>query len=196
LPQTEPREPDEVFAAARAGDRAGFAALVRLHQGRVFSIGLRMLMDRALAEDLAQEVFLQLHHSLRSIESHQHLVFWLRQVTARRAIDRLRQEHRGRFLRLDESSALLDAAAADGMVAAGDGDDAFLRAQLQELIGRLAPMARAVLLLRYQEDLDPVEIARALEIPINTVKSHLKRSLNTLRARLSGLAPVDRGDEA
>jgi RNA polymerase sigma-70 factor (ECF subfamily) len=187
LPQIEPREPDELFAAARAGDHGGFAALVRLHQGRVFSIALRMLMDRALAEDLAQEVFLQLHHSIRSIESHQHLMFWLKQVTARRAIDRLRQEHRARLVPLDDSGPLL---------AADSGEDAVLHAHLQDLIGQLAPTARAVLLLRYQEDLDPVDIARALGIPVNTVKSHLKRSLSTLRGRLSGLAPVDRGGKA
>jgi len=193
LPQIEPGEPDELFAAARAGERRGFAALVRLHQGRVFSIALRMLMDRALAEDLAQEVFLQLHHSLRSIESHRHLVFWLRQVTARRAIDRLRQEHRGRLVSLDASEPLLDAAAAGDVP---DAEDALLQAHLRELIGELAPMARAVLLLRYQEDLDPVEIARALGIPVNTVKSHLKRSLNTLRGRLAGVARVDRGGQA
>ena len=196
MPQIEPGEPDELFAAARAGERRGFAALVRLHQGRVFSIALRMLMDRALAEDLAQEVFLQLHHSLRSIESHQHLVFWLRQVTARRAIDRLRQEHRGRLVSLDESEPLLDSAVAGGVTGAEDAEDTLLHAHLRELIGQLAPMARAVLLLRYQEDLDPVEIARALGIPVNTVKSHLKRSLNTLRGRLAGVAPVDRGDQA
>ena len=57
------------------------------------------------------------------------------------------------------------------------------------MIGR--PDARAVMLLRYQEDLDPVEIARTLDMSINTVKSHLKRSLTTLRARVMGAALVD-----
>jgi RNA polymerase sigma-70 factor (ECF subfamily) len=187
LPKIEPREPDELLAAARAGERDGFAALVRLHQARVYGIALRMLMDRALAEDLAQEVFLQLHHSMRSIDSHQHLVFWLRQVTARRAIDRLRREHRAETLALDESL---------GLVASDSEDDPLLRQHLQSLIGRLAPMPRAVMLLRFQEDLDPLDIAQALGVPINTVKSHLKRSLATLRIQLSGLASIGGGGEA
>lgn len=187
MPKIEPREPDELLAAARAGERAGFTALVRLHQARVYGIALRMLMDRALAEDLSQEVFLQLHHSIRSIDSHQHLVFWLRQVTARRAIDRLRREHRTETLALDESL---------GLTVADSEDDPLLRQHIQSLIGGLAPMPRAVMLLRYQEDLDPLDIARALEIPVNTVKSHLKRSLATLRTQLSGLAPIDGGGEA
>jgi RNA polymerase sigma-70 factor, ECF subfamily len=191
LPKSEPRDPDELFAAALAGDRDGFAALVRAHQGRVFSIAMRMLMDRSLAEDLAQEVFLQLHHSLHAIDSHQHLVFWLRQVTVRRAIDRLRQEHQ--TVALDEDGELLVADSGSDPFNSGDP---LLARHLRESIGELAPMARAVLLLRYQEDLDPVDIAGALGIPVNTVKSHLKRSLNTLRARLTGLSAVDRGGEA
>jgi len=187
LPKIEPRAPDELFAAARAGERTGFAGLVRLHQARVYGIALRMLMDRALAEDLAQEVFLQLHRSIRSIESHPHLVFWLRQVTTRRAIDRLRQEHRVQTVAIDDNL---------GLVAAESDDDPLLRQHLQSLIGGLAPMPRAVMLLRYQEDLDPLDIAQALELPVNTVKSHLKRSLAVLRTQLSGLAPVDGGGEA
>jgi RNA polymerase sigma-70 factor, ECF subfamily len=187
LPKIEPREPDELLAAARAGESDGFAALVRLHQARVYGIALRMLTDRVLAEDLAQEVFLQLHHSIRSIDSHQHLVFWLRQVTARRAIDGLRREHRAETLSLDESF---------GLAVSGNDADPMLRKHLQALIGRLAPMPRAVLLLRYQEDLDPLDIAQTLGIPVNTVKSHLKRSLAALRAQLSGLAPIDEGGEA
>jgi len=146
-----------------------------------------MLMDRALAEDLAQEVFLQLHRSIRSIESHPHLVFWLRQVTTRRAIDRLRQEHRVHTVAIDDNL---------GLVAAESDADPLLRQHLQSLIGGLAPMPRAVMLLRYQEDLDPLDIAQALGLPVNTVKSHLKRSLAVLRTQLSGLAPVDGGGEA
>ncbi|MEP7244838.1 MAG: sigma-70 family RNA polymerase sigma factor [Gammaproteobacteria bacterium] len=173
--------PDTAFAHARAGDTAGFAALVRLHQPLVYSIALRMLMDRALAEDLSQEVFLQMYRSLGSIESHEHLAFWLRRVTANRAVDRLRQDRHIEITPLEDAADLF---------APTQDDDPLLRKHLHALIQQLAPMARAVVLLRYQEDLDPVEIARTLEIPVNTVKSHLKRSLSTLRQQLAGIAPV------
>ena len=135
-----------------------------------------MLSSREAAEDLAQEVFLQLHRSLVSIESDAHLAFWLRKVTANRAIDRLRRQ------RQIETTSLDQAAEIPAVLAAGDP---LLRRHLQKLILELAPAARAVLLLRYQEDLDPVEIARTLDLPINTVKSHLKRSLAALRDRMS-----------
>jgi RNA polymerase sigma-70 factor (ECF subfamily) len=181
LQHIEPRVPDDPFASARAGDRAGFAALVRLHQPLVYGIALRMMMDRALAEDLSQDVFLQMYRGIGAIESREHLVFWLRRVTAHRAIDRLRQS------RLIETTPLEDEAE---IFATTADDDPLLRKHLRSLIQQLAPMARAVVLLRYQEDLDPAEIARTLEIPVNTVKSHLKRSLSALRQQLSGVASV------
>jgi RNA polymerase sigma-70 factor, ECF subfamily len=183
LQTIEPRDPEELFVHARAGDAAGFAALVRLHQAKVYSLALRMLMDHALAEDLAQEVFLQLHHSIASVDSHRHLVFWLRQVTTRRAIDRLRQDRRARLVVLDEG---LGVRAADAV------EDPLLRRHLQALIGELAPVPRAVLLLRYQEDLDPLDIADVLQMPVNTVKSHLKRALEFLRTQLSDSDLPDR----
>ena len=170
--------PDDPLAGARAGEPGGFAALVRLHQPLVFGIALRMLMDRALAEDLAQEVFLQMYRSIRAIESPEHLAFWLRRVTAHRAIDRLRQERRIETTTLEDAAEIFDAV---------PSDDPLLRKHLYGMIQQLAPMARAVVLLRYQEDLDPLEIARTLEISVNTVKSHLKRSLSLLRRQLSGL---------
>ena len=187
MPTTESFEPDELLAAARAGRREGFAGLVRLHQARVFGLALRMLTDRFLAEDLAQEVFLQLHRSIGSIESSRHLVFWLRQVTTRRAIDRLRHERRATTVPLDESL---------GLVAPEAPADPQLGRDIGALIEQLAGAPRAVMLLRYQEDLDPAEIAQTLGMPVNTVKSHLKRSLALLRAQLSGLSLVESAGDA
>src|SRR5688500_20149822 len=83
--------PDSLLLQARGGNRQAFAALVRAHQGSVFSIGLRMLTRRDQAEDLAQDVFLQLYRKLDSIESLEHLGFWLRRVASNLAIDWLRR---------------------------------------------------------------------------------------------------------
>lgn len=173
---------DDLLSRARAGEPAAFEALVRRHQRLVFSLALRMLSDRHTAEDLAQEVFLQLHRKLDVIESATHLEFWLRKVTTHRAIDRLRQEPRHEIVELEEG--------ADLMAEAGD-EDMLLQRRLGELVEQLPPAPRAVILLRYQEDLDPLEIARTLDMPINTVKSHLKRSLATLRSRVLGISLID-----
>jgi RNA polymerase sigma-70 factor (ECF subfamily) len=62
--------------------------------------------------------------------------------------------------------------------------DPLLRDQLRRLVETLPEKARMVVVLRYQEDLDPTEISELLEMPISTVKSHLHRSLTLLRGRL------------
>ena len=173
---------DDLLSRARAGEAAAFAALMRQHQRSVYSIALRMLCDRHKAEDLAQEVFLQLHRKLDDIESDAHLAFWLRRVTANRAIDRLRREPKVETVPFEDDA---------GLVADADVTDPLLQRRLNELVTQLPPAARAVVLLRYQEDLDPLEIARTLDMPVNTVKSHLKRSLTTLRARVLGASIVE-----
>jgi len=170
---------EELLSRILAGEAPAFAEVVRLQQRSVYSLALRMLGDRQKAEDLAQEVFLQLHRNLATIESGRHLQFWLRKVTANRAIDRLRRESRVETLPLE---------AADGVADEGSDADPILRRRLRALVARLPPAPRAVVLLRYQEDLDPTDIARALNMSIHTVKSHLKRSLAALRRGIEAAA--------
>ncbi len=179
MKEGEIRAADDSLARALAGEPAAFAELVRKYQRSVYSLALRMLSDSHQAEDLAQEVFLQLHRSLAAVESDAHLSFWLRKVTVNRAIDRLRREPRYETVSLDETDTL----------ASEPGEsDPMLQRRLRELVGQLPAAARAVIVLRYQEDLDPTEIARTLSMSINTVKSHLKRSLATLRERVGDIA--------
>lgn len=139
-----------------------------------------MLGNRELAEDLTQDVFMQLSSNLASIQSSRHLLFWLRQVTTHRAIDQLRRRARLQMTALDD----------DLQICVTEHDaDPLLQRQLAKLLQELNPTARAVLLLRFQEDLDPTDIARTLDIPVNTVKSHLKRSLDSMREQMSGAQP-------
>jgi RNA polymerase sigma-70 factor (ECF subfamily) len=174
--------PDDSLSRAIAGESAAFTVLVRNHQRSVYSLALRMLSDRHKAQDLAQDVFLQLHRSLAAIESDAHLSFWLRKVTINRAIDRLRREPKYESVPLEENLNLVSDA---------HDRDPLLQRRLCELVGRLLPAPRAVMLLRYQEDLDPMEIARILDMPPNTVKSHLKRSLATLREQVTAFMEPD-----
>jgi RNA polymerase sigma-70 factor (ECF subfamily) len=174
--------PDSLLAQARAGDADAFAALVRAHQGSVFSIGLRMLNRRDQAEDLAQDVFLQLYRKLADIESLEHLGFWLRRVASNLAIDWLRRLPYTQTQPLDDDAPL---------AAPETSQDPLMDRELQRLLNELAPHPRAVMLLRYQEDRDLAEIGAMLDMPVNTVKSHIKRSLTTLRSRMIGARLVD-----
>jgi len=170
-----------LLARARGGDTQAFASLVRTHQGSVFSIGLRMLQRRDLAEDLAQDVFLQLYRKLDSIESLEHMGFWLRRVASNLAIDRLR--------RMPYTAAQPDP---EREIPSEDRpEDPLMSRELMRLLGELPPAPRAVMVLRYQEDRDLAEIATLLDMPVNTVKSHIKRSLTTLRSRMIGARLVE-----
>ena len=92
-----------------------------------------------------------------------------------RAIDRLRREPRFEMVPLEYAVVPVEDESRE---------DPLLQRRLRGLVAGLSPAPRAVVLLRYQEDLDPVEIARALNMSVNTVKSHLKRSLASLRESL------------
>lgn len=149
-----------------------FADLVRTHQGRVFSIAYHFLHDRAVAEEIAQDVFLQLYRHLSSLESEDHVTRWLCKVTGHRCIDYARRHHPD--LALDEVP--------EPVAEPAQGDPIMTR-RLRRMVASLPPKARMVVVLRYQEDLEPEEIAGVLGWRVNTVKSQLQRSLKMLRQK-------------
>lgn len=153
-----------------------FAGLVRQHQAMVFSICWHILRDRAVAEELAQDVFLSLHQHLAGLESPEHVVFWLRRVSSNRALDVLRRRQRRPMVSLEN---------APEPVAVSSTGDPMLGSALRRVVAALPEKARAIVVLRYQEDLDTAEIARILGIPVGTVKSQLQRALGLLREKLS-----------
>ncbi|MGA2251581.1 RNA polymerase sigma factor [Terracidiphilus sp.] len=158
-----------------------FEQLVEEHQSMVFSLALRMTGDRGLAEEIAQDAFLALDKNLRSIESPEHALFWLRRVTMSRATDALRRRRvRGMdlWVEIEERHGLPAESAG-----AGSGLGSRLGARLEALLTTLPEAQRAAILLRYQEELTPEEIAAALDAPLATVKSHLQRGLKLLRAK-------------
>jgi RNA polymerase sigma-70 factor (ECF subfamily) len=162
---------DTAFQRAAAGDHESFGALIREHQDMVFSIAWHFLHDRDRAEEIAQEVFLQMYRTIGEIESAAHLTFWLRRVTANRCIDESRRG-RWRIVTLDEASEVARDA---------DETDPLLGRKLRQMLQRLPAQQRLAITMRYQEGLEPSEIGAVLDMPLNTVKSHLRRGLSALR---------------
>jgi RNA polymerase sigma-70 factor (ECF subfamily) len=162
------------FTRAREGDHDAFAELVERHEAMVYSLAWNFFGDRSRAEEIAQDVFLQLYRSLHSIESDSHLLFWLRQVTTRRCIDVTRRARLKPVSLEDAGDLHADLRPADPL----------LDRRVRQLIRELPDTQRAVVTLRYQEDLDPSEICRIVGLPVNTVKSHLHRALVALRRKL------------
>ncbi len=132
-----------------------------------------------MAEELAQDVLLELDRNLGKLKSAEHARFWLRQVALHRASDALRRKRAhaaslGTDLweELEERHGMLE-----------PDEDSPLGVRIEELLATLPEAQRAALVLRYQEDLTPEEIASTLESPLATVKSQLQRGLKLLRAR-------------
>ncbi len=169
-----------MIALVNAQPALDFPGLVRQHQAMVFSLAWRFLHDRGAAEEVAQEVFLSLHRNLSSIQSPSHAMAWLRKVTAQRAIDEGRRRQRRPHIALDK---IAEPAASE--TASGATRDPMLEETLRRLVASLPETPRLVMVLRYQEELEPSEIAQVLEMPLATVKSHLQRSLALLREKLA-----------
>lgn len=170
---------------AQALEPEAFTAVVREHQAMVFSLAWRIVGDRAVAEELAQDVFLSLYQHWQELESDAHRRHWLRQVSCRRAIDQLRRQRLRPRLGLDDipEPVAPPAAAADPLLAA----------QLERWLAALPPRHRAAVALRYQEDLEPADIARLLGCSVHTVKSWLQRGLAALRRQAGAPAAAATG---
>jgi RNA polymerase sigma-70 factor (ECF subfamily) len=153
----------------------------------VFSIAFRILGDRFLAEETAQDVFLEFYAKYDQLASDAHVLHWLRRVTAHRSIDRIRQRDRRPEIATDPAD-LPDLAVRESLPElafdARPGDPLLSR-QLRQLVASLPVTQRTVLVLRYQEECTPEEIAEALSMPVATVKSHLRRTLELLREKMT-----------
>lgn len=158
-----------------AAGAATFSEVLRANERMVFSIAYHFLRDRTAAEEVAQDVFLQLYRRLDELQNVEHATFWLRKVTSNRCIDYARKR------KTQAAVALEDAPEPSAKAETGDP---MLNRRLRALMGSLPETPRLVMVLRYQEDLMPEEIARTLDMPVRTVKSHLQRSLAMLREKI------------
>jgi RNA polymerase sigma-70 factor (ECF subfamily) len=154
-----------------------FRRLVETHQRMVFSLALRVTGEYGTAEEVAQDAFLELFRAGERLESEGHVRFWLRRVTVHRATDALRRravrpeavaEEWVEEQYVEENCAALSAAVV---------------ALLEELLRALPEQMRVAVVLRYQEEMSPDEIAALLGQPVATVKSHLQRGLQLLRRK-------------
>src|ERR1035438_5107759 len=154
--------------AAAVQQACDFNTLMRDHRTMVFSIAYHFLHDRELADEIAQDVFLSLHKNLAAVDSPAHAVHWLRKVAVQRSIDAARHRYRRPETALENVAE---------PATHPSPADPLLGAMLRRLIASLPETPRMAMVLRFQEDLDPSEIAVLMGIPVGTVKSHIQRSV-------------------
>jgi RNA polymerase sigma-70 factor (ECF subfamily) len=152
-----------------------FEQIVSQHSAMVYSIAFNFFRDVGLAEDISQEAFLKLSMNLGGIKSETHLALWLRRATVRLCIDEYRKFAK-RFKALES---------APEPVSVHEDEDFLASRRVRELMSKLPKLLRMALVLRFQEDLSPSEIAEIMREPVNTVKSRIKRGLDVLRRKLA-----------
>jgi RNA polymerase sigma-70 factor (ECF subfamily) len=193
----------ELVQRALAGDggsQDAYAELLRRYERPVFTLVLRMVRDRTLAEDLAQDAFVKAFGKLGTFDPGKKFSSWLFKIAHNTAIDHLR--------RRGVETVSLDAPVTDDPDAAprpiedeaGETpDDAAERSDLSRAltraVARLRPEYRQVILLRYQAGLEYAEIVDETGFPLGTVKTYIHRARKELSGLLAeaGWAPSGQG---
>ncbi|HEX2696273.1 MAG TPA: RNA polymerase sigma factor, partial [Anaerolineales bacterium] len=170
-----------VIIRAQRGDREAFAALFEQYKNLVYKTAYLMLGDSSEAEDVLQEVFVQVYKSLSGFDPRKAAFStWLYRVTMNYCLNHNRKK-RHLALPLDEVSALLRNEFPGSQLAEEEA--------LQQAVGKLTDKQRAVVILRYFWDLPYADIAQSLGLPLGTVKSRLDLALKTLRNILEEQEP-------
>jgi RNA polymerase sigma-70 factor (ECF subfamily) len=166
----------ELCSYAAAGERRAFGELVRRHGSSVRHLLRRMGAQAALSDDVAQDAFLAAFERIAEFRGEGTFAGWVKKIAARLYLRRLQREKRLSALAAEEGSI------EDIDTGAGDADR---RIDLDEALKGLSPAERLCVSMCYGAGLSHGEAADALNLPLGTVKSHVKRGLEKLRARLA-----------
>jgi RNA polymerase sigma-70 factor (ECF subfamily) len=185
----------EVVALAREGREAAYRELIRRYERPIFSLILRMVRDRQLAEDLAQETFIKALNAIGSYRPEYKFSSWIFKIANNAAIDHLRRRELD-TLSLDGAphASTPDEIEATALQVGDKSESPLEELQARELGGEieraialLRPEYRACILLRHVEGLAYEEIAQSLDLPLGTVKTYIHRARHELRDSLAHL---------
>src|SRR5213083_254975 len=182
----------EVIRWAREGHERAYRELVRRYERPIFSLIYRMVRDRELAEDLAQETFVKALNAIDSYRPEFKFSSWIFKIANNATIDHLRKRELD-TLSLDGSphAETPEQMSATALQLGDRGETPLQELEARELggaiehaIARLRPEYRTCILLRHVEGHSYEEIARILELPLGTVKTYIHRARNELRGYL------------
>ena len=185
----------EIVALAVEGREAAYRELIRRYERPVFSLILRMVRDRQLAEDLSQETFIKALNAIATYRPEFKFSSWIFKIANNAAIDQLRRRS-VQTLSLDgapnattpdeiEATVLQVGDRSESALAAIEARE--LGSSIERAIGQLRPEYRSCILLRHVEGLAYEEIAQLLDLPLGTVKTYIHRARHELRDALAHL---------
>ena len=185
----------ELLQRYLAGEEKAFSALVMRYRRELYNFLARFLSDTALAEDVFQETFLQLHISAAAFDPSRRLKPWLFTIAANKARDAVRSRHRRQAAPLDAAVQPNAAGQTTYVSLMPDDvpapDEALMnletRRTVQNIIGDMPENLRLVLLLSYFHELPYKEIAEILSLPLGTVKSRLHSAVKHFAGKWKGL---------
>ena len=173
-------DPDVQLAAA--GDVDAFERIYRRHHPRVYSLCLRMVRDSSLAEDLTQDVFIQLYRKLHTFRGESLIETWLHRLTVNQVLMHFRKPIVKSELTADDETTpvqIVKGTANPSRMAVID------RIALNEAIAQLSPGYRMVLLLHDVEGYEHEQISRMLGCAVGTSKSQLHKARRRVRELLT-----------
>ena len=185
----------DVVRLAQDGREAAFRELVRRYERPVFSLVHRMVRDREVAEDLAQDTFIKVLNHIDRYSPEFKFSSWIFKIANNAAIDHLRRRELD-TLSLDGSphAETPEAMQATALQIGARQESPLDTVEAKELggaieiaIGRLRPEYRSCILLRHVEGRAYEEIAEMLDLPLGTVKTYIHRARNELRQALAHL---------
>ena len=161
---------------AQSGNNTALNELFKSVQEPLFRYVVSLVRDEHLAEDILQEVFIRIYRKLRWLREPEAFRAWCYQIASREAFRYLNRERRwSDQIRDDATLAALPAATSDSEFPRE------LIERLPQLVEKLSPASRAVVVLFYLHELSLIETAAVLEIPLGTAKSRLAYGLQSLR---------------
>lgn len=177
-PKITPEEV-KVIKAAQEGDKVAFSRLFEKYKGFVSKVIFNYIKDMDEAQDLANVVFLKVHDKLNTFQAYDSFGGWLRIIANRTAIDYLR-ENKHVFSIIDDEDVRL---AASDSISSDENDlvNHLTYEQILKEFNKLSENAQKVCELFYMESLTTEQIGKALNMPQNTVKSHLLRARSKLK---------------
>jgi RNA polymerase sigma-70 factor (ECF subfamily) len=172
---------NDVIRNAALGDMGAFEEIYRAFSSMVYTVALGITGDRQDAEEVTQDVFVRIHRRLGDFAFASSFGTWVYRITVNAAINANRS--RARRMRETPDGGIAADAAAAPQPAAGNGPrDEDLRRRAQEMLENLSADHRSVIVLREIEGLGYRQIAGILGVPLNTVRSRLKRAREALIA--------------
>lgn len=178
----------ELMLRVKEGDGASFGVLLEKHRASVIHFIYRLVAEQAVAEELAQEVFLRVYRSRSSYEPTAKFRTWLFRIATHMALNWLRDEkHERGQAHLDDGTADLPARQVSDRRPSVE-QNLVREAELQEIrqaVAALPAKQRAAVLMHKYEEMEYTQIAKVLGCSDSAVKSLLFRAYETLRARLA-----------